>query len=49
LGDTIRLEAEVKQKMDLRQLLVLDAALTNVTRQLLAARARIQVILKENA
>jgi acyl dehydratase len=49
LGDTIRLEAQVKQKMDLRQLLVLDAALTNVTRQLLAARARIQVILKENA
>lgn len=48
LGETIRLEAVVSQKMDVRTVLVLDVTLTNVTRGGLAARGRIQVMLKED-
>jgi acyl dehydratase len=48
LGETIRLEAVVSQKMDVRNVLVLDVTLTNITRGGLAARGRIQVMLKED-
>jgi 3-hydroxybutyryl-CoA dehydratase len=47
LGDTIRLEAVVSQKMDARNIVVLDATLANTTRNQLAARARIQVMIQE--
>lgn len=47
LGDTIRLEAVVSQKMDARQIVVLDATLTNVTRDCLAARGRVQVMIQD--
>ena len=46
LGDVIRLEAVVMQKLDVRQVMVLDATFKNLTRDCLAARARIQVMLK---
>jgi acyl dehydratase len=49
LGDTICVEAVVSQKMDAQKVIVLDAALTNTTRNCLAARGRIQVMLKEDA
>ena len=47
LGDTLRLEAVVSQKLDSRQTIVMDATLTNTTRQWLSARGRIQVMMKE--
>jgi acyl dehydratase len=49
LGDSINLAAVVSQKMDARNLVVLDAALTNTTRNWLAARGRIQVMIKDQA
>ena len=48
-GDTIRLEAVVSQKLDARNTIVLDATLSNTTRNCLAARGRIQVMIKEQA
>lgn len=48
LGDVIRLEAVVSQKLDVRQVVVLDATFTNLTRDCLAARARVQVMLRGN-
>jgi acyl dehydratase len=47
LGDAIRLEAVVTQKMDARNIIVLDATLSNLTRNHLAARARMQIMVKE--
>lgn len=47
LGDVIHLEAVVSQKMDARQVIVLDVALSNNTRNHLAARGRLQVMVKE--
>ena len=47
LGDTIHLEAKVSQKLDSRNVIVLDIILTNSTRGQLAARGRIQVMIKE--
>jgi len=47
LGDTIHLEAVVSQKMDARQVVVLDMTLNNSTQGHLAARGRVQVMLKE--
>jgi len=49
LGDSIHLAAVVSQKMDARNVLVLDATLTNTTRNCLAARGRIQVMVREEA
>jgi acyl dehydratase len=47
LGDAIHLEAVVSQKMDARHVVVLDVVLSNTTRNHLAARGRIQVMVKE--
>lgn len=47
LGDVIHLEAVVSQKMDARQVIVLDVTLNNNTRNHLAARGRVQVMVKE--
>ena len=47
LDDVIRMETVVTQKTDARRVLVLDAALFNVTRNQMAARGRIQVMLQE--
>jgi acyl dehydratase len=49
LGDAIRLESVVSQKLDARSIVVLDATLSNTTRNWLAARGRIQVMIKEQA
>jgi acyl dehydratase len=49
LGDTIHLEAVVSQKMEARNIIVLDATLANTTRGHLAARGRLQIMLKEGA
>ena len=49
LGDSIHLAAEVSQKMDTHSIVVLDATLSNTTRNCLAARGRIQVMVKEAA
>lgn len=49
LGDSIRLETVVSQKLDARNIVVLDATLSNTTRNWLAARGRIQVMIKEQA
>lgn len=49
LGDTIHLETVVSQKLDARSIIVLDATLSNTTRNWLAARGRIQVMIKEQA
>jgi len=49
LGDTIQVAAVVSQKMAVQKVVVLDATLTNATRNHLAARGRIQVMLKEDS
>jgi 3-oxoacyl-[acyl-carrier protein] reductase len=49
LGDTINLAVVVSQKMDTSNLVVLDATLTNTTRNSLAARGRLQVMIKDDA
>lgn len=49
LGDSIHLETAVSQKLDARGIIVLDATLSNTTRNCLAARGRIQVMIKEPA
>ena len=49
LGDAIRLEAKVTQKMDARKIVVLDVTLLNTTRNHVAARGRIQIMLQEEA
>jgi acyl dehydratase len=49
LGDPINLAVEVVQKMDAHNIIILDAKLSNTTRNCLAARGRIQVMVKETA
>lgn len=49
LSDSIHLETVVSQKLDARNIIVLDATLSNSTRNCLAARGRIQVMIKEQA
>jgi 3-hydroxybutyryl-CoA dehydratase len=49
LGDSIHVETVVSQKLDARNIIVLDATLSNTTRNWLAARGRIQVMIKEQA
>ena len=49
LGDSIQIAAVVSQKMDAQKVVVLDVALTNTTRNCLAARGRIQVMVKEES
>jgi 3-hydroxybutyryl-CoA dehydratase len=46
LGDTIQMVAVVQQKMEVHKIVVLDATLTNITRNCIAARGRIQVMVK---
>jgi acyl dehydratase len=48
LGDVIRLESVVRQKLDAHRVILLDVTLTNLTRTQLAARGRIQVMIKDN-
>ena len=47
LDDVIRLETVVTQKMDSRQIVILDVTLTNATRNYPAARGRIQVMVRD--
>lgn len=47
LGDAIRIDAVVTQKMDVHNVIVMDAMLSNTTRNHLAARARINVMVKD--
>lgn len=47
LGDAILLTATVGQKMDVHNVIVMDATLLNTTQNQLAARARMQVMVKE--
>ncbi len=49
LGDVITIDAVVSQKMDVQKVVVLDITLTNNTRHSLAARGRVQVMVKEAA
>jgi acyl dehydratase len=49
LGDSIHLEMVVSQKLDARNIVVLDATLSDTTRNFVAARGRIQVMIKEQA
>jgi len=49
LGDLIRLEAVVSQKLDARRVIMLDVSFQNVTRNCLAARGRVQVLLREES
>ena len=45
-GDTIRLEAEVSQKLETQQVVVLDMTFQNITQNRLVARGRVQVMLR---
>ena len=47
LGDTIRIDMVVKQKSDTHNRIVMDATITNTTRNHLAARARLNVMVKD--
>jgi 3-hydroxybutyryl-CoA dehydratase len=47
LGDSIHMVMLISQKMDAGSIIVLDATLSNTTRNYLAARGRIQVMIKE--
>jgi len=47
LGDAIRIDAVVTQKMDAHNVIVMDATLFNATCNHLAARARINVMVKD--
>jgi len=49
LDDSIELEAVVSQKVDARQIVVLDVLLTNTTRKWVAARGRLQVMVREES
>jgi acyl dehydratase len=49
LGDVIRLETVVSQKMDAKKVVVLEAQLFNLTQNHPAARGRIQVMMQEEA
>jgi 3-hydroxybutyryl-CoA dehydratase len=47
LGDTIRLEAIVNQKLDSRKVILLDVVFHNVTQNCIAARGRVQILMRE--
>jgi len=49
LGDTIRIDIVVKQKTDTHNTIVMDATITNTTRNHLAARARLNVMVKDES
>lgn len=49
LGDVIRLEAEVSQKLDANNVVVLNVTFQNVTRNCIAARGRVQVMVKDES
>jgi acyl dehydratase len=49
LGDAIRIDAVVNQKVDARNTVVLNATLSNTTRNDVAARARIHVMVKDES
>jgi 3-hydroxybutyryl-CoA dehydratase len=46
LGDVLRLEAEVSQKLDVNNVIILNIKFENTTRGYLAARGRVQVLLR---
>jgi len=47
LGDVIRLETVVRQKMDAKKIIILDTTLKNLSQNCLAARGRLQVMITE--
>jgi len=47
LEDRLRIDAVVRQKLDSHRILLLDVTINNLTRNHLAARGRIQVMLNE--
>lgn len=47
LGDVIRLQTEVSQKLDVRNVIILGVIFNNVTRDCIAARGRVQVMLRD--
>jgi 3-hydroxybutyryl-CoA dehydratase len=47
LGDVICLEAVVAQKIDARNVIVMNATFKNMTRDCIAARGRVQVMLRD--
>lgn len=47
LGDVIQLETVVSQKLDTNNVLVLSATFTNATQNYIAARGRVQVLVRE--
>jgi acyl dehydratase len=49
LGDAIRIDTVVSQKVDAHNTIVLDATLSNTTRNHLAARGRINVMVKDES
>jgi 3-hydroxybutyryl-CoA dehydratase len=46
-GDMVRLEATVAQKLDVRNVIILDLIFQNVTRDCIAARGRAQVMVRD--
>lgn len=49
LGDEITLEAEVARKLDAQKVIVLNVVLKNTTRDCIAARGRVQVMMKDES
>lgn len=49
LGDVIRLEAVVAQKMEANRVVVLNVTFQNQTRNCVAARGRVQVMVRKSA
>jgi len=47
LGDVIRLESIVTQKFDARNVVIMDVTFNNMTRDYIAARGRIRVMLRD--
>ena len=47
LWDVIHLETVVTQKLDVKKVVILDVTLTNLSRDCMAARGRISVMIKE--
>ena len=47
IEDRLRINAVVRQKMDLHHIVIFDVVIANLTRDHLAARGRVQVMIKE--
>ena len=48
LGDVIQLDVKVRQKMDVQKVIVMDATFNNLTRNCIAARGRVQVMVGDS-